>query len=145
VVSHMGALSLGLILGYQIPGLHERYRWNKEMHQVQSQIDDDPKNAENWVTLGLLKTHVSDRDGALTAYRKATELDPSNVQAYLGVVGEYYSQGDFAAAEKWGTDALRIAQKKNDLAEIYTAQQILKNVQNRKAVPSHATPSAGAE
>lgn len=133
VASHICVFVLGLILGYEIPILNHSYRRSQEINQVQSQIKQDPNNADNWASLGVIRSGTSDTDGAIAAYRKALELDSSNVTAYLGMGNLYYKEGNFEAAEKWYADALQAAQKHNSPSEIYTAQQLLKYAQGRKA------------
>ena len=132
VASHIGAFALGLILGYQIPTFNHSYQLSKEMDQIQSQIKQDPNNADNWSSLGVIKSRTSDTGGATTAYRKALELDSSNVTAYVGMGNLYYQDGNFEVAEKWYADALRAAQKHNNPSEISTAQQLLKFAQAGK-------------
>lgn len=133
VVSHVGALALGLVLGYQIPTFNRSYKLVKEMEQVQSQIKQDPNNADNWSSLGAIKALASDTSGAIAAYRKALELDSSNVTANLGIGNLYYADGDYDAAEKWYSDALQAARKRNNPSEISTSQQLLKYAQAKKA------------
>jgi cytochrome c-type biogenesis protein CcmH/NrfG len=132
VVSHLGVFGLGLVLGYQIVGLSRSYQLSKEMDEIQSQIRQDPSNADNWASLGLIRSRISKSD-AMADYRKALELDSSNVTAHMGIGNLYYQEDNLDAAEKSYADALRAAQKHNSPSEIFTAHQLLKFVQAKKA------------
>lgn len=132
VVSHLGVFALGLVLGYQVVGLGRSYQLSTETDEIQSQIKRDPNNADNWVSLGVLRSYVS-KSGAMEAYRKALELDSSNVMAQMGIGNLYYQEGDFDAAEKWYADALRAAQKHDSPSEVFTAQQFLMFAQAKKS------------
>ena len=132
VVSHLGVFALGCVLGYFTPNLNRSYELSKEMDQIQSQIKQEPNNADNWSSLGVLRLRASDKRGAEAAYQKAIELDSSNVTASIGMGNLQYESGDFGAAEKWYANALRAAQAHNNPFEISTAQQLLKSARARK-------------
>jgi cytochrome c-type biogenesis protein CcmH/NrfG len=132
VVSHLGVLALGLVLGYQAPGFIRSYQASKVTDEIQSQIEQDPNNADNWASLGVSRSRISNKSGAVAAYQRALEIDSSNVTAQVGMGNIYYEDRDFGTAEKWYSDALRAAQKHNNPSEISTAQQLLKFAQARK-------------
>ncbi|MBI4052142.1 MAG: tetratricopeptide repeat protein [Elusimicrobia bacterium] len=45
-------------------------------------VQTEPQNAEFWMRLGLINRDLEEWDGALTAFRKAVEIDPKVVRAY---------------------------------------------------------------
>jgi cytochrome c-type biogenesis protein CcmH/NrfG len=132
LASHLGIFALGLTLGYFAPSLNRNHRLSEETGAIQAQIKQDPKNADNWSSLGVIRSQTSDKSGAIAAYEKALELDSSNVTAQVGMGNLRYEDGDFDAAAKWYADALRAAQQHNNPSEIFTAQQLLKFAQARK-------------
>src|SRR5579872_6374184 len=111
VASHLAAVVLGIALTFVISFIVSRYRFHEDIKQLQSQIQQDPKDADNWTSLGFTESLAHDDAEALAAFRKAIELDPSNFQAHFGMGAVYEQDGDFPAAQTWYGDALRIAQK----------------------------------
>lgn len=132
VASHVSALALGLTLGYQIPHWYHSYCLRKETDQIEAQIKQNPKDADNWSSLGVSKSSAGDYSGARADFRKALELDSTNVTASIGIGNLYFQARDFDSATKWYANALEMAKRHNDSSQIATAQQLLKIAQERK-------------
>lgn len=55
-------------------------------------------DVETWHTLGLVRLHLGDYDGATTAYRSAAAADPRSAQGWLGLATVAVAREDAAAA-----------------------------------------------
>jgi tetratricopeptide (TPR) repeat protein len=55
-------------------------------------------DVETWHTLGLVRWHLGDYDGAKEAYRAAAAADPRSAEGWLGLATVAVAQGDGAAA-----------------------------------------------
>lgn len=143
LIYYLGAVVVGIAIGYQIPGVVAKYRLNTEIKLVESQIERNPNNTDDWVFLGMVKHRNADDEGTLTAYKRALELDPLNLQAYRSMGDLYVKQGNLTEAEKWFKDALQIAIKHYP-AEVYDSQLFLKYIERKKVNQSNPTmPSSG--
>lgn len=129
ILSYVVVFALGLALGYEGQRVVHNNALNKQIGAVESQISAQPKRADHWASLGVLKAAKSDVAGAEAAYHKALELDSYNVTSYIGMGNIYANQRDFVMAEKWYSDALKAAQARNDPSEIATAFQLRKFAQ----------------
>lgn len=143
LITHLGAAVLGLILGYQIPGVIATYRLSENIKQIERQIEQDPSDPNNWFSLGSFKQRAGDDGGALAAYEKSLKLDPLYLQTYWALADYYLQRGDQVKAEKWSMDALELA-KKHYPAEVRESELFLKFVQQKREAPSNPTkPSTG--
>lgn len=132
VTSHLAAVVLGIVLAFAISFIVGRYKHHKDIEQLQSQIQQDPKDADNWTSLGYTESLAHDDTEAMAAFRKAIELDPSNFQAYFGIGTVCEQDGDYAAAQTWYGDALKIAEKGNNSVDILMVKEALKMLQTRR-------------
>ncbi len=94
----------------------------KAIEQYQKITDSDPKDIESWLMLGRLDKIAQNSTDAMTAYKKALEMDPDNEDAKTGLAMVYADLGDNKAA----ADLLRKLADKNpsprsltSLAEVY--------------------------
>ena len=81
----------------------------KAIEQYQKITAGDPKDVESWIMLGRLDKVSQNSTEALTAYKKALELDPENEDAMTGMAQVYTDLGDSKAA----ADLLRKVADKN--------------------------------
>jgi tetratricopeptide (TPR) repeat protein len=58
----------------------------------------DPRNAEAWHALGLVRVHRGDLDGAVIAYRSGLKADPEAMEDHVGLATIALLRGDAAAA-----------------------------------------------
>jgi len=76
-------------------------RWG-EADQAAPRLEEalrrDARDAETWHTLGLVRVHLGDLDGAEQAYRGGAEADPSAVENYLGLATVAVARGDAQGA-----------------------------------------------
>ena len=70
----------------------------KAIEQFQKITEGDPKDMESWLMLGRLQKIAQNSTDALTAYKKALELDPANEDAMTGLAMVYTDLGDTKAA-----------------------------------------------
>lgn len=131
MASHLAAVVLGIVLAFATSFIVGRYRFHEDIEQFQSQIQQDPKDADNWMSLGYIESGAHDDAEALAAFKKAIELEPSNFQPYFGIGTMYEQDGDYALAQIWYGDALKIAQKGSNSADILMVKEALKMVQTR--------------
>ncbi len=94
----------------------------KAIEQYQKITAGDPKDVESWIMLGRLDKVSQNSTEALTAYKKALEMDPDNEDAMTGMAQVYTDLGDSKAA----ADLLRKVADKNpnprslmSLADVY--------------------------
>jgi len=145
VITHLGAVALGLIVGYQIPALVNTYQRNQDIRQVEKQIEQNPNDPTNWVSLGTFKQIAGDDKGALEAYKKALELDAQSLLTYRQIGSLYLERGDQILAEKWFQDALDLA-KKHYPDEVYESERFLEFVLKKRKIPGNPTmPSTGPQ
>lgn len=143
LISYIGAIIVGVVIGYQIPAVVAKYRINTEIKLAESQIERNPNNTDDWLFLGMVKHQNADDKGALAAYKQALELNPLNLQAYRSMGDLYATQGNLKEAEKWFKDALQIAIKHYP-AEVYDSELFLKYVERKKVNQGNPTmPSSG--
>jgi len=81
----------------------------KAIEQYEKITQGDPKDAESWLMLGRLDKIAQNSTGAITAYKKALELEPDNDDAMTGLAMVYTDLGDSKAA----SDLLRKVAEKN--------------------------------
>lgn len=140
LLTHIGAVALGIFVGYQIPELFDAYERNQNVRQIEEQIEQSPNDPTNWISLGTLKQWAGDSEGALAAYKKALELDAQNLMTLRQMGSLYLEQCDQASAEKWFQDALDLA-KRDYPDEVYESQRLLEFVRGKGKLPcSPATP-----
>ena len=76
-------------------------RWG-EAEQAAPRLEEalrrDARDAETWHTLGLVRVHLGDLDGAEQAYRGGAEADPRAAENYLGLATVAVSRGDAQGA-----------------------------------------------
>lgn len=94
------------------PRNHEAYQLRARLHakagRVDAAIQDASKaceccaelHAEPYCLLGLLLYQKKDYEAGLMAYRKASQIDPRNVEARFGVVDYDFLQGRYEPALK---------------------------------------------
>ena len=70
----------------------------KAIEQYQKITAGDPKDVESWLMLGRLEKIAQNSTDALSAYKKALELDPNNEDAMTGLAMVYTDLGDTKAA-----------------------------------------------
>jgi tetratricopeptide (TPR) repeat protein len=58
----------------------------------------EPRNAEAWHALGLVRTHRGDLDGAVIAYSSGLKADPRAIEDHVGLATIALLRGDAAAA-----------------------------------------------
>jgi tetratricopeptide (TPR) repeat protein len=58
----------------------------------------DPRNAEAWHVLGLVRARLGNLDGAALAYRSGLRADPRAIEDHLGLATIALMRGDAAAA-----------------------------------------------
>ncbi|HEX3773225.1 MAG TPA: tetratricopeptide repeat protein [Polyangiaceae bacterium] len=58
----------------------------------------DPRNAEAWHALGLVRVQRGDLDGAVVAYRSGLQADPRAVEDHVGLATVALLRGDAATA-----------------------------------------------
>ena len=133
VATHFIAVVFGLGLAFLISFIVSRYRFHQEVGQLQSQIQQFPKDVDNWTSLGYTYSLARYDSEAITAFKKALELDPSSFQAYIGMGTVYDREGNYAAAQTWYSGAVSIAQKGRNSLDILMAKEALKLAQARKA------------
>lgn len=129
VASHLAAVVLGIALTFLISFAISRYRFHKEVEEMQSQIQQYPKDVDNWTSLGFTYSLAHEDSEAVTMFKKAIELDPSNFQAYIGMGSVYEQDGEYATAQTWYSGALSIAQKGHNSLDILMAKEALKLAQ----------------
>jgi tetratricopeptide (TPR) repeat protein len=81
----------------------------KAVEQYQKITESDPKDLDSWLMLGRLQKVLQNSTEALTAYRKALELEPENEDAMTGLATVYADLGDNKAA----AEMLRKVAEKN--------------------------------
>lgn len=81
----------------------------KAIEQYEKITENDPKDGESWLMLGRLDKIAQNSTGAITAYKKALEIDPENEDAMTGLAMVYTDLGDSKAA----ADLLRKVADKN--------------------------------
>lgn len=132
LLSHFGAALVGLALGYQIPDFVASYRLKNEIDQIERKITQAPNSTDNWLLLGMVKRQAGDDVGALTAYKKSLDLNPSNLQAHRAMGDLYIRQDNLIEARKWFESALQLA-KTNYPYEVQESEMFLKYLEIKEA------------
>lgn len=70
----------------------------KAVEQYQKITEADPKDTDSWIMLGRLQKALMNSTEAMTAYKKALEIDPDNEDAMTGLATVYADLGDNKAA-----------------------------------------------
>ena len=70
--------------------------------------DLDPGSSKIWLKIGLARAGLDDNQGAMEAYHRTVELDPTNFKAINNVANVYYRQGRYDEASVWYRKALAI-------------------------------------
>ena len=67
------------------------YEHNKKLYEeIQSKIDKNPENTENYLLLGKLYVMGNLYDEALETYDRLLKIDPLNVQALINSGSIYF-------------------------------------------------------
>lgn len=132
ISSYVGVLVVGLLLGSQLPALNRRIQIYLDIHQIQHQVGEEPKNPVNWVSLGVLYGDLGDRENEEASYKKALEFDSSDAFALEGLGYLSYRFHDLNAAESWFTAALQAAQKKSEEVNICQAEIGLNEIRSER-------------
>jgi tetratricopeptide (TPR) repeat protein len=76
-------------------------RWG-EAEEAEPRLEEavrrGARDVETWHTLGLVRVHLGDLDGAEQAYRGGIAVDPRAVESYLGLATVAVARGDAQAA-----------------------------------------------
>lgn len=68
-------------------------------------VQKDPKHIEAWARLGSVQSQNEKEDAALRAYQRVLQLDPSNLDALMGLAVSYTNEGYDSTAyrtlERW--------------------------------------------
>jgi tetratricopeptide (TPR) repeat protein len=76
-------------------------RWGEPelaVPRLEEALRRDPRDAEVWHALGLVRTHLGDFDGALVAYRSGLSADPEALENRIGLATLALRRDDPAAA-----------------------------------------------
>jgi tetratricopeptide (TPR) repeat protein len=86
---------------YQLDRFNERLEALKEMYA------QDKEDSQFWIGLGNLKNYIRDYQGAIAAYQKCLEIDPSNPVANVNIADTYEKKlKDFPKAEEYYKKAI---------------------------------------
>ena len=96
----------------------------ERLERCQRDADENPGSAVAHYNLGLAYTRRGQMEGAETAYRKALEIDPELVEAWVNLGGALMLKWDFKGSLEANREALK---RKDDLvlAHYNTAQASL--------------------
>jgi Flp pilus assembly protein TadD len=76
-------------------------RWgelNEALPRLEEAVRRGAHDGETFHTLGLVRLHLGDVDGAAEAYRAGTLADPAGVESWLGLATVAITRGDAAGA-----------------------------------------------
>ena len=111
------SLLIGILLGYQIPGLVDRYHlWQGEKLAFE-QLENSVNKADSWVLISQYRYRRGDKKGSIEAAHKALELDPHHVIALEKIAFNYLEMDDLENSKIWLEKALKEA-------EIYAPGQV---------------------
>ncbi len=106
----IASLIVGILIGSQIPGLIDNYKWRQGEKQALEQLEKSQNKADSWVLISQYRWRRGDEKGSLKAAQKALELDPNHVMALEKIAFNYLDMGDFQNSKIWLIKALKSAE-----------------------------------
>ena len=83
----LGVFALGLVVGLFIshfmPPVVSRVRLSRYVRQLDDELQKNPSDANLWSLRGNVGNNLGDRDYAVRCYRRALELNPSDLLVYM--------------------------------------------------------------
>lgn len=110
LITIIASLIVGILIGSQIPGLVDNYKWRQGEKQALEQLEKSENKADSWVLISQYRWRRGDEEGSLDAAHKALELDPNHVMALEKIAFNYLDMGDFQNSKIWLIMALKAAE-----------------------------------
>jgi tetratricopeptide (TPR) repeat protein len=149
----LAALTAGILAYFSIRNaLAAHYLGLDTRDGIEKAIRLEPSNAQNWHSLGRswqLDMENPDLDRAVSAYRKALELDPRSASIWLDLASAYESQNDSNAARTAYLQARRFYPASAEVSWRFGNFQLRRNEQTEGFLAIHhaieADPTRGLE
>jgi len=117
LITIIASVIVGILIGSQIPGLIDNYKWWQGEKLALEQLEKSVNKADSWVLISQYRWRRGNEKGSFEAAHKALEYDPNNVMAIEKIAFNYLDMGDFQNSKIWLEKALKVA-------EIYAPGQI---------------------
>lgn len=83
----LGVFALGLVVGllisHFVPTVVARIRLSRYVRQLDDQLQRSPNDSNLWSLRGNVGCNLGDREYAVICYRRALELNPSDLLVYM--------------------------------------------------------------
>jgi len=110
ITAYFVILTLGIVIGSQIPGIISDIRFRKMERQALKQLEKYPDEASSWLLISQYRWRRGDEKGSFEAAHKALELDPNYVLAIEKIAYNYWDMGELENARTWLERALKAAE-----------------------------------
>lgn len=127
------------VLNMMLSAYVESNRVPEATREFKQAVANDPTNATNHYIMGVLHRTMGDFDDAVASFKRAAELDTSNVDALFDLGATYYN---------WGVDLIRAAEDKEERSEEYrskfeAALPYMEKVANKKVTDAQVWETLG--